>query len=185
MAEWVSAASTLLALLVMVSFYVSWRAGRLDRLHTRVETAHAALRAALNRRSAVVVELAAVGGLEPASAVLLAEAAGTAHRAWADGEDTIGGVPARVRAERELAESDLSRALRVVVERTDLDPGVRAEVDAAAKRVLLARRFYNDAVAQTRQARASRLVRLFRLAGRAGLPEFFEMDDEPPAPPPG
>ncbi|WP_017595158.1 LemA family protein [Nocardiopsis potens] len=185
MAEWVSAASTLLAVLVMVSFYVSWRAGRLDRLHTRVETAHAALQAALNRRSAVVVELAAVGGLEPASAVLLAEAAGTAHRAWADGAAGPGGASARIRAERELAESDLSRALRAVVERTDLEPGVRGEVDAAAKRVLLARRFYNDAVAQTRQARSGRLVRLFRLAGRAELPEFFEMDDEPPALPPG
>ncbi|MFD0776071.1 AMP-binding protein [Streptomonospora algeriensis] len=58
---------------------------------------------------------------------------------------------------------------------------VLAEVEAAAKRVMLARRFYNNAVAGIREARSSRLVWLLRLAGSAPMPEFFEMDDEPPA----
>ena len=53
--------ATVLLVLVAVAIigvYVSWRAGRLDRLHARVEAARAALDAALVRRSAVALELA-------------------------------------------------------------------------------------------------------------------------------
>jgi hypothetical protein len=46
---------------VLVGVYVSWRAGRLDRLHARVDGARAALDAALVRRSSVALELAACG----------------------------------------------------------------------------------------------------------------------------
>ncbi|GAA4918315.1 hypothetical protein [Streptomonospora salina] len=183
MPDWISTLALAVAALVLLSAYVSWRAGRLDRLHTRVETAYAALDAALLRRGAVALELAASPELEPASAVLLGDAAAYARRAH--GGD---------RAAREQAESNLSRALRAVLdepgfaEETAAADGaaadVAAEVRAAAKRVLLARRFYNNAVAGIREARSRRLVRLLRLAGRAPVPEFFEMDDEPPAPVP-
>ncbi|MFC3995744.1 hypothetical protein ACFOVU_07450 [Nocardiopsis sediminis] len=164
---------------VLLSGYIQWRASRLDRLHVRVETATAALDAALARRAAAVLELAAAPGLEPASAVLLADAAVRPRLAGDPGE-------------RELAESTVSRALRAVMEQPGFgaglaaggDPGgeLPAAAEAAAKRVYLARRFYNDAVAATRAARADRLVRALRLAGSAPLPEFFEMDDEPPRP---
>ncbi|MDA2808271.1 hypothetical protein [Nocardiopsis suaedae] len=176
MAVWAAWGAGLVLVLVLVSFYVSWRATRLDRLHTRVETAWAALDAALSRRAAAVQEFSSGPWVEPASAVLLADAAAAARRAGsADGAG----------AARELAESDLSRTLRAVLEEPGLAecPGGREplrEVEAAAKRVLLARRFHNDAVAHTRQARARRLVRVLRLAGGAPLPGFFEMDDEPP-----
>jgi hypothetical protein len=156
---------------VLVGVYVSWRAGRLDRLHHRVETARAALDAALVRRSSVVLELAACGLLDPATSLLLA---GAAHDARAAGEPT------------ELAESDLTRALRAVLSQ----PGFRASVDsrgsadellaeleAAANQVFLARTFYNDAVANTQAARSRWLVRVLGLAGGAALPDFFEMDD--------
>ena len=43
--------------------------------------------------------------------------------------------------------------------------------------MFLARRFYNDAVAVTRDARRRWLVRVLGLAGGAPLPEFFEIDD--------
>src|SRR5690242_21087175 len=82
---------------ILIGVYVSWRAGRLDRLHTRVVTARASLEAALLRRSAVALELAACGLLDPATSLLLA---GAAHDARAAGEPN------------ELAESDLTRALR-------------------------------------------------------------------------
>ncbi|RNL83686.1 hypothetical protein [Halostreptopolyspora alba] len=178
-ADWATAVSVVVAVLVVVSFYVSWRASRLDRMHTRVETASAALDAALLRRGAAVLELASRSELEPASAILLADAAAQARRASnGDGD-----------GERELAESNLSRALREVVDQPGFHEAVSAgadgdellvEVGAVAKQVHLARRFYNDAVARTREARASRLVRVLRLAGHARLPEFFDMDDEPP-----
>ena len=156
---------------VLVGVYVSWRAGRLDRLHKRTETARAALDAALVRRSSVAQELAACGVLDPATSLLLA---GAAHDARAAGQPD------------ELAESDLTRALRAAFSQ----PGFRsslsgkegadellAEVEAAAHQVFLARKFYNDMVAATREARRRPLARVLCLSGKAKAPEFFEMDD--------
>jgi hypothetical protein len=156
---------------ILAAVYVSWRAGRLDRLHTRVETARAALEAALLRRSAVALELAACGLLDPATSLLIA---GAAHDARAGGELN------------ELAESDLTRALRAALGQPGFHAALAAlgrgdellaELEAAAHQVFLARKFYNDAVAATRAARRRWLARLFRLAGGAPLPEFFEIDD--------
>ena len=156
---------------VLVGVYVSWRAGRLDRLHARVDKARAALDAALVRRSSVALELAACGLLDPATSLLLA---GAAHDARAAGE------PA------ELAESDLTRALRAVLSQPGFTASLAgrgnaeellAELEAAAHQVFLARKFYNDMVAATRAARRRPLVRMLGLAGGAALPDFFEMDD--------
>src|SRR5260221_9458171 len=88
------------AAIAIVGVYVSWRAGRLDRLHARVEAARAALDAALVRRSSISVELAASGLLDPATSLLIA---GAAHDARAAGEP------------HERAESDLTRALRAAL----------------------------------------------------------------------
>lgn len=161
-----------LLFLVLLGFYLSWRATRLDRLHHRVETARAALDAALLRRAAAVLDLIASGVLRPGEARALAESANRARRA--------GG------GERELAESALSAALRDVLGHTDTpswgaasDPRLE-EVLVAARGVHLARVFHNDAVSDTRRARRSRLVRLLRLAGTAPLPDYFEMDDRAP-----
>jgi hypothetical protein len=175
-AEWVAAVSVAVLWLVLAAFYISWRAGRLDRLHTRVETAGAALEAALARRHTAVVKLAGAPWLDPASRLLLASAAAQAREAQQLGDRGAG----------ELAESALSRTLRAVVEevrREATTPEAREELGEATaegRRVHFARRFYNDAVAATREARSRRLVRTLHLAGGAALPEFFEMDDEPP-----
>ena len=156
---------------ILVGVYVSWRAGRLDRLHARVEATRAALDAALVRRSAVALELAAGGLLDPATSLLIA---GAAHDARAAGQLD------------ERAQNDLTRALRAALSqpgfRTDLvartgGDELLAELEAAAHQVFLARKFYNDAVGATRSARRRWLVRLLRLAGRAPMPEFFEIDD--------
>ncbi len=156
---------------VLVGVYVSWRAGRLDRLHKRTETARAALDAALVRRSSVALELAACGVLDPATSLLLA---GAAHDARAAGQPD------------ELAESDLTRALRAVLSQPGFHDSLAgrgsadellAELEAAAHQVFLARKFYNDLVAATLAARRRWLVRVLGLAGGAALPGFFEMDD--------
>jgi hypothetical protein len=161
----------IVAAAILVGVYVSWRAGRLDRLHARVEATRAALDAALVRRSAVALELAAGGLLDPATSLLIA---GAAHDARAAGQLD------------ERAQSDLTRALRAALSqpgfRTDLvartgGDELLAELEAAAHQVFLARKFYNDAVAATRSARRRWLVRLLRLAGGAPMPEFFEIDD--------
>jgi hypothetical protein len=161
----------LAAVVVLLAVYVSWRAGRLDRLHARVEAARSALDAALLRRNCVAVELASSGLLDPATSVLLAEAA---HDARAG------------HRQRELAESDLSRALRATFGQPDFRASLLGtegaeellvELEAAAHQVFLARKFYNDAVAGTNAARRRPLARVLRLAGRAPAPEFFDIDD--------
>jgi hypothetical protein len=43
--------------------------------------------------------------------------------------------------------------------------------------VFVARKFYNDLVAVTRDARRRPLARVLHLSGRAKAPVFFEMDD--------
>ncbi|MFI0486911.1 hypothetical protein [Actinomadura sp. 9N215] len=163
------------AVAFLVAVYVSWRATRLDRLHVRVETARAALDAALVRRAAAALELAASRLLDPAASLVLATAAHEARTADADN--------------REFAESDLSRALRAVVDQPEFvgtltaqgaGEAVLDELSSSAAKVAYARRFYNDAVAQARIARRKPLIRILPLAGRAPLPDFFEIDDDPP-----
>jgi len=156
---------------LFVGVYVSWRAGRIDRLHARVDMARVALDVTLLRRGSLALALATSGLLDPATSLLLAAAVhGTRN----------GDRP------RDLAESDLTRSLRAAFSQ----PGFRsslsgtegadellAEVEAASHQVFLARKFYNDLVAATREARGRPLARTLRLAGRAQAPVFFEMDD--------
>jgi hypothetical protein len=161
---------------LFVGVYVSWRAGRIDRLHARVDMARAALDATLLRRSSVALELATSGLLDPATSLLLA---GAVHgtRAGPEGSEA---------KPRDLAESDLTRALRAAFSQPDFRSSLSgkdgadellAEVEAASHQVFLARKFYNDLVAVTRDARHRPLARLLRLSGKAEAPVFFEMDD--------
>jgi hypothetical protein len=157
-------------------------AGRLDHLHRRIDTSRLALDAQLLRRSAVCQELASSGVLDPASSLLLADAAHRARTSADLGPD-----------DRALAESDLTAALLAALDPEDIAE-VQAspegaemldELDAACRRVELSRRFLNDAVRACRQLRRQRMVRLFRLAGHTPWPETWEMDDSTPEGLPG
>ena len=160
-----------IAAALFIGVYVSWRAGRIDRLHARVDMARAALDVTLIRRSSVALELATSGILDPATSLLLASAV----------HGTRGGD-----RPHDLAESDLTRALRAAFSQPDFRASLSgkegadellADVEAAAHQVFLARKFYNDVAARTNDARRRPLVRLLRLAGTAPRPAFFEMDD--------
>jgi hypothetical protein len=161
---------------VVMAVYVSWRAGRLDRLHHRTDGARTALDLALVRRSSAAYELASSGLLDPATSLLLADAVRLTRE---DG-------PRDSLFDRDLAESDLTRALRAAFTQPEFRLSLKgnegaeelvAGVEAAARQVFLARKFYNDVVARTLEARRRPLARVFRLAGRADRPVFFEMDD--------
>jgi len=161
--------------LCLIGVYLSWTAGRLDRLHTRIDATKAALDAQLLRRASVAQELATSGVLDPAASIVLYEAAHAARQAEED--------------QREVAESELSQALRAVFEAPEQVEAVRGapggeeavhELAEAARRVPMARRFHNDAVRAARALRRHRKVRWFRLAGHAPFPLAVEMDDEPP-----
>jgi 8-oxo-dGTP pyrophosphatase MutT (NUDIX family) len=73
-----------------------------------------------------------------------------------------------------VCENTLSAALATVNPRS-VPSGLIAELADAETRVLLARRFHNDAVRDILALRERRLVRLFRLAGTAALPSYFEI----------
>lgn len=99
------------------------------------------------------------------------------------GDDRGTAAPALDRGE---VESELSATLRAALEDPDEVAAVRAEpggdelvsaLAAAWFRVQLARRFHNEAVAQTRRVRGKALVRWLRLAGHAPLPHPFDVDD--------
>ena len=158
-AVWVGAAVVLLAC------YVTWTAGRLDRMHARVDAAWAALDAQLVRRAAAA--RAVVPLLPPVPEAARLDAA--AHEALDAGQ---GG--------RDAVENDLSRALRAAAPLLQVSPeaeGVRAELETAASRVALARSFHNSAVNDARALRRRRLPRALRLAGRRVMPVGFDIDD--------
>jgi hypothetical protein len=169
------ATALLLLVVALLAWQLTWTATRLDRLHGRVEGATAALDAALLRRATVVLELAGSGLLDPATSILLADAAHTALVA--------------TDRDREYAESSLTAVLRAglpdeAVTALRQDPvGEQAllELADAWQRVRLARRFRSDAVSATTLVRRKRVVRWARLAGHAPQPRSFEIDDEPPA----
>lgn len=165
--------------LLLVLGLLSWTATRLDRMNHRVETARAALQAALQGRSAVALELALSGLLDPASSLLVADAA---HRARAADPDGL------IRAETDLTQA-LRAAIAAGLERDAVEPGgvetagpaldaeTLAEITHACLYVTMARRIYNDAVAHAVSLRGLRVVRWFRLAGHSVAPQTIDFDD--------
>lgn len=164
--------------LIAVVIYLSNTAGRLDRLHKRVEVMRANLDAELLRRAEATEAVAAGGLLDPASSLLLDDAATRALDV--DPSDAVA---------RSVAESDLSTVLDAVFGDPEVVDDLVAEPGAdevlaladACRRVQIGRRFYNDAVLATRAMRNRPVVRTFRLQGHAAMPRTVEMMDEPPA----
>ncbi|MCV2491428.1 LemA family protein [Geodermatophilus sp. YIM 151500] len=156
----------LAGLAVLLLAWAGWTLTRLRRLEVRVDRAWTTLDAQLQRRAALAEELARChpAALGEEHAARLAAAAGEARTAGA--------------GDRELAENGLGRALRELP--GDL-PGVpaalRTELAGTATRVVLARRFYNDAVRDTRELRGRRLTVLTRVHAGRPLPRFFDIDD--------
>ena len=177
MSGWWFVGAVVLVLLLILLLYLSMTAGRIDHLHKRIDTSELALDAHLLRRSSVSMEIAASGLLDPASSILLADAA---HAARTSVDLDID--------ERAMAESALTAALAAVLSPEDAgevasDPEgaeMLAELAGACRRVQLSRRFLNDAVRACRQLRSQRMARAFRLAGHTPLPDSWEMDDAMP-----
>jgi len=151
----VIAVAVLVAVLLAFGVWGYQTANRLDRLHVRYDLSWQALDGALARRAVVARAVAAsVYGEELAA---LADAAECAPR-----------------QAREAAENELSAAL-AMVDPGAVPVGLTAELADAEARVLLARRFHNDAVRDTLALRERTMVRLLRLGGTASLPGYFEI----------
>ncbi|WP_314033908.1 NUDIX hydrolase [Dietzia sp. CH92] len=184
-------------------------AHRLDRLHIRTDLARAALAGALERRHAVAAAVVRdLTPRDPAGAdrLALALARARAHppdavagpdpapqppprrdadRTGPGGADHAGDHPTD-RAGEDTAGPDAEQAentLGVVLAGLDvraLPADLAAELEDAGDRVSMARRFYNDAVRDTRALRDQTAVRVLRLAGRAPMPDYVELVDPPP-----
>lgn len=184
--------ATLLVILVIgIAWYLSYSAARLDRLHAKVEGAMSALDAQLVRRAEAALELANSGALDPASALLVADAATESLERTTEQPVDHDLLDGQHFGGREHVESDLSAVLRAAltddvvtsVRALDDDMGSEAldRLAASGLRVQLARRFHHDATREVRRVRAKQTVRMFRLAGHATLPEPVEFDDDLPA----
>ncbi|AEG44412.1 hypothetical protein [Isoptericola variabilis] len=174
-----------------VVVWLAWvSASRLDRLHRKVAASRIALDSQLVRRSSAAIDLAASGLLDPASAVLVADAAFAASDD--DGPVTSPGEALAMDglgSERERAESELSATLRSALGDPEVVAALRARppgdellaaLAAAWYRAQLARRFHNEAVAQAQRVRRHRWVRFLHLAGHAPVPHTVELDDQMP-----
>ncbi|PYE21087.1 hypothetical protein DFR67_101481 [Williamsia limnetica] len=132
-------------------------ANRLDRLHVRVDLAWQALDAALARRAVVARSIGAGLGGEGRELILAADRAEGAARAG-----------------RESAENVVSAAL-AQIDSASLRSQLVTELADAETRVMIARRFHNDAVRDTLALRGRRPVRWLHLGGTAPTPMYFEI----------
>lgn len=167
----------IVVVIVVFAVYLSATAGRLDRLHHRVDTAYASLDLQLVRRSVAAYEIAESGLIDPAASIVLSDAA---MKAQEDRNPPLA---------RGQLESNLTKAIAATI-------GSREDVEALCEtargrqlvealsgsihRAAIARRFYNDAVRACVAVRRQRLVRMFHLEGNTELPRSVEMDDEIP-----
>jgi hypothetical protein len=148
---------------LVTGWRLSFLARRVDQANVRAERTWAALDAALVRRAACAVELAGSPRLDPATSLLLADAAAAALE------------PGLAWHQREQAESDLSHVLDAIRPWPD-DPDSR--LATARVRAGISRRLHNDAVASARALRSRWIVRTLRLAGHSEDPQPFEMADD-------
>lgn len=172
MATWI-VLGVVAVLLVMGWAYHT--ANRLDRLNVRVDLARQALESSLDRRAVVVRAVAAE---------MIAGDGGAGYRKSVDDDDVAAQARELAlladRAERAApsAREDAENAVSAALARTDPNRRSAAlvvELADAETRVMMARRFYNDAVRDTRALAQRRPVRWLRLGGHATPPEYFEI----------
>jgi hypothetical protein len=154
-------------LAILIFWYLSFSASRLDRLHQRVETSWATLDSLLQRRAAIALEVARSAITDPATSLLLTASAYQARSA--DIED------------RSSAESVLSGALGMMLaERESMvaksDQALLHELEQLTDKIKVAISIHVESVTRTQLIRSKLVFRLFRLAGTAPLPVTYEFE---------
>ena len=156
---------------VLIGWYLSFSASRLDRLHHKVETSWATLDALLQQRAALALahEIVAESNLDPATAYLISSSAAAARNANI--------------VERSSAESVLSESLKLVQgaaidHSLELPSDLLFELSDITGKVKIAINIHLEAVNATRNVRSKPLIRLFRLAGKAPAPIRYAFEDD-------
>ena len=155
------------SLAILIFWYLSFSASRLDRLHHRVETSWATLDSLLQRRAAIALDVARSSITDPATSLLLTASAYQAR--GADIED------------RSSAESVLSGALGMMLaERESIvaksDQALLHELEQLTDKIKVAISIHVVSVTRTQLIRGKLVFRLFRLAGTAPLPVTYEFE---------
>ncbi|MFC4337872.1 hypothetical protein [Salininema proteolyticum] len=148
------------ALAATAGTYLTWTAGRVERLHKRARNAESALLSALDSRAELILEYIGQPAYEKACAIALSVVA----------------VPVGTSSQREMreyAENDLTHALREVDERA---PGFD-QVAEVNRRVSLARQIHTDVVRDAVASRDLPSARLLGLLRRLERPKYWDIED--------
>jgi len=176
-----SSQSIIVLVLIAISiWFLSYQAGRLDRLHHRIEVTELALHGQLVRRGGIVAELAAVPGVDPALCVL-----------WGQAAHEVLILQDLYSPKRTQVEDELTNILVMTMDEPEEVEAIRNSQHASAlldellqvsERIKMSQQFHADAVRDCLEIREQLVVRLFRLAGRAKLPVPVDIDVQiPPA----
>ena len=160
---------TSLLVLLILSWYLSFSATRLDRLHHRVETSWEHLDAVLQRRAAIAIDIAHKSDLDPATYMLLVSSAYQAREASI--------------IDRSDAESSLSESLRLLQDDSEsvsgtISPILSEELTAMTEKIKIAINIHLESVNAVRNLRKKLVFRVFRLAGHAPLPLRYKFEDD-------
>ena len=153
--------------ILLIAWYLSFLAARLDRLHHRVETSWEHLDALLQRRAAVALEIAHFTEIDPATSLVLTASAYHAREA------TI--------LERSESESSLSEVLKLFLgegEDEIINPELSRELRDITEKIRFGITTHLEAVNSARNVRNKFAVRVFRLAGHAPLPVRYAFEDD-------
>jgi len=154
-------------IILLIIWYLTFSATRLDRLHQRVETSWANLDAILQSRASLALELTHFPETDPAANLLLTSAA---HHARA--------ADISVRSE---AESSLTAALLLLRQESWLvekHPDLFEELDQITERLKVGISLHVEGVSAARARRSKLIYRIFRLAGKAPLPVKYAFEDD-------
>ncbi|NBU93366.1 MAG: hypothetical protein EBS18_02230 [Actinobacteria bacterium] len=159
----------LVVLVLLVIWYLSFSASRLDRLHHRVETSWATLDTLLQKRAAIATEIVRESNLDPASSYLISSSARSARDAAI--------------AKRSEAESVLSESLKMIQEiaydeSLELPSDLLIELSDVTSKIKLAINLHLEAVNSAKNVRRKAIIRLFRLAGKAPEPVKYAFEDD-------
>ena len=167
---------TFATVLLVYAIYLSNVAGRLDRLHLKVENARQALDRQLALRTSICKEIIKLTALDKKFINELESAL----------KDSIQEESLEIHTKQEWEiESRVSLALINIFDDENIskivnDQELLSEIAAAIRRVSYALTFYNDAAKSAIKVRKRWTVRFFRLFGRAAMPEIISFQVQIP-----
>ena len=160
---------TVILIILVLAWYLSFSATRLDRCHHRVETSWEHLDALLQRRAALALEIARHSDIDPATEMILTSSA------YQSREANI--------TDREDAETSLSESLKFLHESAkqgELAIGVSLidELASLTDKIRTAIAIHLEAIGSVKNLREKLVFRFFHLAGKAKWPEKYHFEDD-------